>query len=755
MLNFNCECKYHKTIFVIKENEVVSLNEEKNPHISKYTDGVTYQAVNALIDTYFNTIKKTGIVKYLNGLDIKTLVKELRYLNNARDLLIGLKEKVYDRDSEVLLNFRSEVLKYFEDLFKQVKTKNFSYPEKAMLSELNVGFDDFNTWDTEAYYDPIKDKINSDLEGEYKETIKFNFEKFGFSKETMIKNYTSVYSNLVEDIKDFKILLKISGNDLVNWTEMKMKLRVKKETGNLPGHVFVKWAETYKEYLIKNGIAKKEVKKSTVKVSKEKLDKGKASQADLLRLFKTNVCGLIVVIEQLDLTSIQELLDSTLKCVVGKLVDNASEIVKRMSTLVSTKQEYKNLVKVCERFSKWSSVSWECLIKHQDYITINEMFNYGKAIGEYKADSKFFNKVLTRMPKEDRLKMSTSISHEYLKRMTPPELIENIPNITSQYVYTCEHVLKFYSDLPYSDIREAMLKNKDFLVECIKLIVKNQDKEAAKICLTKHKSSFGTKELITLCNLLSYSEKEEIIIQDIPQTYNPYNTSYNLDDSDLLGKVFNASELLTLLNKVLAYSSSKGTRDYVKGISESYLKLKGNIQEYNKVIMVYKENVACLEKFPISLKKHNEEVGNPLLENTTKLLLISCRCVDLFGEEKSYCNKNPAKIKKEFFSTLTRKEIDQVYPQGIDDTRITMYLAHVMTMSEVEELANINKNFFRYNLKWLSYGYLERFNNKEKFKECVGDLRKPENRKFAVALQEKIKSPAIDFIQSLSAELSA
>ena len=751
MFNFDCKVSTKKHTFEIVSLEILVDSNKDSQH-----DFTTHEA-NALVEVFYNTIKaKTNrAASYLNGLDLINLINELKYLTKARDLLIEIKKDAcgfgYSKTHE---DFSSEVNRFFSEILSKVENKKYSYPEQMVIGYFGGAFEnELESWGTDEYYDVKKDKIK--IEKEHEQVLAYDFTQFGLTNKEMIQKFDLIYKSLTREIKAFKAIIKLAGNEIVNWSNQKITRRARKNKIDIYGRD--SWISDYKEHLKKQGIKPDEKKMSATEKAKANLEKKNVSQEDLVRVFKQGSYGTLNdAIVKMSVETIQGLLISTLNCVVEKLnASTLTTLIARYCNVATTKVDYKQLSSFCNTHKAWPYVSWEYMIKSMDYVTIEDTLNFGNQIRSYEGNEQFFTKVLTKVSEDKRFSMNPSISYEYLKRMTQAELINIIPKFTKENC-TLENVVKLYSNIPYDKIRQSMLGNKDFLLASTDLIVAAKDLETSENCLMRKKTGcygngFDCDEKTKLFNILSYEKKLELVLKDMKKSglkakteksYYNYNSrddafTYNLEH------IFSISELLKVLKEVLNYSNHES--EYIDKICEIYKDKKCSTKNFNQVLLDTKIENLC--NFPI------DDNSVVLLSNDVKIRILES------GKEFSGPNSSRGhyygntEVNIDFFKTLSRQEVEKALGRDLLHNSGVFYLGSILNQEELVTLAERDNAFLRFNIEHLSYAYLKKFKGKAEFKKCVGDCRDRSNKAFAEQLIKKLDIPnSVDFILSLSEE---
>lgn len=736
MYNFDCKGKNIE----VKNNEII----EK--------DMVAIKDIKKLIDLFYEIIKRDtkDSKKYLNSLDHKTLFKEILYLTNAQETLLDLKGRVFDRyvTNGVFSAFECEVNRFFMDILRSISVDRFSYPEKAIIGEYTDGFNgEFSVYQMYSYYDPTNDQVLIEKERQdllafdftdyvpYLKKAERNYEELSNSKKLIEDlgektdtvyleihdNFNSIYNSTLKEIESFKRIINSAKEDIINWGIHKTSRFINKY--KLYGSYALRnWLETYKKHLIKNGIKLKEKRVTRSEKAEQKLQdkRCKVDQEDLIRVFKQGN-KVEEAIEKLNLDSLKSLMNSTLKCVSERMEKYLSKIIKRYCAISITEEDYKTIISFLGKFSGWQAVTWEFMVKNQDYITVDDMISFGStrtcswggegsSKEQYNAPKTFFDKVLTKIPKDKILSMNRGISYEYLKRMSPSQLLEILPSLNSNNV-NMENVVKLYVKVDYKSLKKVMVLNKDFLQHATSLIVVNKDKTLAKRCLKEDAChDYEGNNNAALLNLFSYDEKASFIFDDIKKAG---SRIYDITFEEALKKAFSTPELLSLLKGIRKLEKTESANMYVQHIFET-------INDRNLLSNTIKNN---LEGFPVT------DITIPLLSNEVKIALLKSGVVRL--EETDRTNST-------FFKTLKRSELQEVEGENLLESKYLLYIAHALTDEEKAIAADKDNAFLRFNLKELKMEYLKKYKDKEAFKACVGNRVYRENKYFARELANKL-----------------
>jgi len=242
---------------------------------------------------------------------------------------------------------------------KKLEWDKLSVPQRLTLGQVTNRPKDISSWDLEEYYNAVTDDTCK-LDAWHKEVTSFNYNKYGVNKKNTIECSLNSYKSILEKIKNFKIILKEAGNDLINWSDQKISLRFTKLGLKCKAYYISTYVSEYQEHLKKIGVKAVDPKVNTTKGKLEEIIKtDKATQDDYWRYYKqASSYEATTVLDKMDLEHLYLIIDSELKCVTKKLDrccwrgrnSDFQKIAKLLCEKSVTKQDYK-------RITKWAGIS--------------------------------------------------------------------------------------------------------------------------------------------------------------------------------------------------------------------------------------------------------------------------------------------------------------------------------------------------------------------------------------------------------------
>jgi len=749
MLNFDTTFVKGKKTIEVKNNIIVNLSFSEissslgNAFIRYYTENFIKPALTAKIET-----------------DFDLLIQDVKYISSALHLMLQIKEINCSYSNKSL-----EELKDWADYFKTSYLNKIdqalysSEPQSLILRYLLTGDNTYSTYEIASKYNPISDDA-SQLEKWYAELTNFNYKKYGINKEeilnlhntdSFVKGASQIYEAVQTKISNFKALIQEAGDDIINWSDTKITLRLKKKLGlQCRAWELNTYLRSYKEYLSEIGVEKKiQVDKNKLKKEKlkDKVLSRKATQEEYFKYFKQvsdyDASNIIPYIEKEYLFKI---IESPLKCVTSKLKSNWGNtltykaILTKLMMVSETRED-------AVRLTKWvggENLNLNFMENNFRYLSdedIIEFCEYNDFPETHAIKEEFFQKILEIIPKENIFCIKSSLTYQALLRLNTSEKIDFLKNITKyqvassvNYLYAC------FEDVPYQEIREYLLKNDLVLVNLIELAIKNKDHEVMLKAALSVSSYIKAPIRYRLFYSLPYEKQREVIREDTEGLFKDNIVHLS------------SKKRLEVLREIINFENHQRI---TRAVIDSF-KDREDIMEVNKIV----KSIQDPNNLPLDINVIEK------LDISTKVTLLN-RGIELLDAPTPYYSSTSGRVTsdilgKAYFSDFKREDVEKVC-KSITAYKFNKFIAHTMTREELEYCAdseirlwdkhtnifNLENSFLRYNLALFSYGYLKQFKNKSKFRVVVGDRRKSSNNSFGDILLQKLKvTNSLDFMFS-------
>ena len=769
MFNFDTTFTKGKHNFKIVNNEIVEGREN-----------LSATNANALIRHWVDNVIKPQLSKsnpskdYHTTKDFDSLVKEAQYLHESLSQVNHIKSLNCSYGNKDKENLEIEMRTLSNDFFDKIKVTDskFSYAEQLVIRSACEKSTDVSSHDLQSMYNPITND-DSELQEWWKELNDFDYEKYGYSKESLLSgkdSYSSSpkrsYGIVLETIERFQTILKEAGDDLVNWTDQKISLRFTKLGIKCKAYEISQYVSEYKDHLLKNGAKIAEVKASTSKSKlEEAVTKGKATSEEYFKYYKQATPNLASkVIPCLDIEHLYLLIDSDLKCITSKIFNedrrgkrqgftrDGLEIAHRLCDLAETEEDYKKII-------KWASpafVTLAFMMKHKAHANLTEVTEFCRVDGNIPRgvtiDESFYQTCLVKIPDDTRYHLNQALTYQYMVRMNEEEKASMLNVIAKgQANVNYEMLYSLYADVPYSLIKETILSNKKLLHRLSMKVVDEAD-HATMVLLAKEVGSvleFDKK--VALFKALTSEEKLEVL---------EHNAKENRKDFTGAIQHLTDEENLELLKRIIEDSRAS---DYVTEIFKHF-----HASKRNRANKVANKIVAAMENVD-ALPLNNFTMSSLIVDTKIELLRkqINLRNENDYSRGITYGGPHTLKkvsdgLGQTFFGDFKREDILKVYREDdLTSLEYAKFLGHLLTKEELEAcVVNevtywtkdtsdtvLQDSFLRRNLSFLSYGFLKRFKDKYQFRIIVGDRRNRLNSSFGEALLKKLNvSNSIDFM---------
>ena len=756
-LNFNIGFNYKESTIEIRDNNLYIDNNKIDIAQKLHSLLSNKILMNKIIDLYVEKLNKIPSL-YFKKLKFDSLVSEINYLLSAKTIILSLKE--LNSTGQKWRNSHrsksaSELLE--EKVNDLIRTKlkcgqgysstyyeKFSDPQRWTLYIVSSGHIgcQLDSWNFHDLVNPINSSVvKVRLKG--KEFLKFNFKKHGVDKKIIMKKVKEMEHTTIVKAENFKNFKEVAGNDILWWSSQMIIARCKKHniTNDFPNC----WIDAVKKDLKKKGIkvAPPALKTTSSHGAIEKYkNDGELTGEELITVFKNTSNGNAwEVVSKMDVDTCIALLDIDSKNVSEKLIDTSYNrkspqrsleiIVGKVASgptlsdleeIEARSYDFKSpFIKLVNYFYKneISLATWELLFRHVKELRADQYFSLVKDIRLNFTEmipDEFFDEILSKLDKKHWFTTNSSQSHAFLKRMN----IEELERILFMTEFNDDMAIDFnesailFKDVPYDIIKQFIKKNDQRWDYFIDRIVTANDKEYAReILLTKNHCNPSEKE-VKLYLMFSFSEKVELISE----------RSINCN----LKEIF-TGELEQLLEECIGNEKVTGYIDEIGEIKSGRLNdLIRNID--SPQLPLNSTLVAKLKK-----------------ESLLKILKQGCfheaskrNRYSFYGRGDDYGESSALALA---YSSLTPADYSDTFPgKPITEHRHRDYLAHLMTAEEIVECSKLSYNFLRRNLDRVPLAYLEKYKNREEFKELVGDRRKKFNNSFAVKLEDRLKEAA-------------
>jgi len=629
------------------------------------------------------------------------------------------------------------------NLLDKVKVDKFSTMENLILMNLTKknysnGYDSYYgySYSRLGHYDiPSFDPITEDMTDimeMHKKVNSFNYKKYGLNKEEVVEKYNDAHVEKLEKTTAFKVLKAHAGDEIIIWSAPKITRRLDK----LGFKSVNRWS--IQEYLNiwVNHLKKKGVKiyqnLSSVERSEMKYAKGNVDQEDLFRLFKRgSASSADGTIDQMNLSTLTELMDSELKCVAERasgrlqkimqrvmhLLEGGTKSIKFLKKLMRESKDnakiYRSIVTFLQRHDKMSLLTPGFFSTNSEFVTAEDIVSFINSCGSNKTlkiNDSFFENVLSKLPKKNQLTLHPDVNAQFIKRMSVEDKIKVLGRKDTK-IWTDDFEVLF-ADVPWESIK-TLIEGCSRRAWFMERMVKEQDFTILKDVL----STFSNQE-IKYFQHFSFQDKVDILF-----AINKKERSYHLEYNGKLDKIFNPTELEEFLKIILP-------KEKWVPFTDEILKIL-NKKRAREVILECPTPRLSLDK------GNNLKIIQENIDVTKRVL----KCNSLPEPKATYYHYIDPMV--EFLRGIkSRKYAEAIFGKDFKYTDYGMYLAHLLTEEEIIQAAT-NKDFFRENIEYLPDHFLKPYKTDEDlYKQTVGNRTYRENRDFHLRFQARLEKIA-------------
>lgn len=758
MLDFSCEYKSKQNTFQFDKN----LNLKVNGIKANYYD-IHYSAQEAkgLVETLRNAILVKNKVN-IDKLKFEEVIYCVKLIEKSKVMLCDIRlSNIFQYKSRN--KFKYEIIDSINNQFYSGETqwgssregKQLSVPQRFVIRELSNDnlFNYVSTWDFTDLYNCVKNdtsKINS----YYKELTSFPYGKYGADKKFTLIQITLKKEKALSIIKAFNFIKNQAGTDLVNWSPQKVTRRL--NNNGYASHGYYSISHWITEQIKANGKKEivKEKKLNSIQKIQEKIKKDiELTQAELICVFKNGYTDQFAwALNRMDYDSLKELMESNLKAVNKKLhpfnlsfqdkkTDNQMKNFSRRASNVfeGDKKEFRSLFEyVIAHESGLGNLTWDFLYKHKQWVPSKDIVEFAKinsCLPDDWADAIPNDLWTTHFSELDHrtiMNISNLVTKEFVRRLPNELKITILPILTKKRVnvlensmhfmlddyhqdwdfedslFNTEHFNGLYNNVEWEVIREAVLKDKNLMLEAIDLILTNEDKEIARKMLVQYSGSFYyDNKAHKLLNLFDLKNKTDIVLKATEIT-----KSFSNHYDDVIQKAFPKKEDLEYLFKEILKDNNHAYTNKIFSIFECK---KFNFETLNSELL----NCSCGLGFPI-----NEITVNHLTKEVR--LHLSKQFSNLSSDRRPDINEAYAK----FYKGFTKQDVLDTIGENFIHRTDNIYFLNVMTKEEKILACEKDSNFLRVHFKKMPYDYLRKYKDKTKLKDLVGDCRDRNNKYF-------------------------
>lgn len=701
-------------------------------------------------------LEKAGKKLDLSKLSFDERVKAITKIRKYRDLLVGIRTK--NLDSYYVRRGKSLHETETNRLDAHVRTQYFNTDyDKGLSIPQVIVLDEVSDHNASFWYDveeelagkylPIS-RSTAKMEEYYKELTSFPYEKY-LSKEKakeILNRLETKYNSVLKSIDSFITIADMAGNDLVNWSRVKITRRINDNKLHDSWHTR-NFLDELDKSLRKKGVVetKKEKKKSRAERLEEKLlNEETLTQEELLTLFK-QTDRVDSVLSLMEWETILEIMSSPLKVIATKLNGRNNwdrkgckrEVLKTACKIMpNSKKNFlliKGFVERMELLLEWNFIS-----KHLEYVSDSFLTYLTDKHSDMEFASKeVFERLLNEQPVTWILDTNKDLTKEYVSRLSIEDRISILPRLAGNFIKTKSNAASFiladnpwdtlesvrfnhsdfmelYKDVPWNEIRETVKEDRSLLKESLTLILENKDTELAKELLKQSPFGFdfNKEKAVELFNLMSEPERVDLIIQ-VKEESRASNSGYER----MVGKILLKEEsVISIFEKTLENYQSIFTK-----VVDLILKRKYDLSKFRKIIL----EAEHITTFTLN-------------KSTLQLLTKECK-LKLLKDHTNLVNESYSNFMGDFFKDLSKQEIVDSYGDAITRHPERLHLQHLMTEDEKILASKYDTKFFRTHVDKLPKSYLAKFHSKELFKQVVGDRRDPQNRNFGARLESLLE----------------
>lgn len=689
------------------------------------------------------------------------VVQDVKLVERFKDLICTTRSTHLNYESAS--KAKEELTSFANSLFygnryggKTDKIK-FSVPQKISLYSLSrkVLFSGVSSEDYLERYPSIS-KNRARLEEFHKNLIEFNYSDYGVSKKEVLAKIKDKYDTAINTINVYEAVCNEAGNDLVNWSQHKISRRLNKETVSISSWLLNRFINEMKESLLNKGAEivapkSKKIARGIELYKKHKLG-DELTQEEVMTVLK-QTDHTIEMINLMTLETIYEVMDSKLKVVANKLVSaygnrysmltGGSELINRAIEIAPITKENFQRIRTYSEIKCNQQLPWEYIYKNSDFINTDYVVSKIEKSSMPEVPSDFYDKHLAHLDNKDLLKQCYTVTKEFVRRLSEEDKIGLLPRLGNKYIHdTKDNSINFinhfdwwdyvkstrfdekdlydlYKDVSWEAIKPTVLELTSLRRNAVELAVLNKDKESALTILKESGKSLDVDKKFKLLSMFDNRARVKIVLESALAGQN-----YLIDTFQ---QSLEYSDLLSLFSGIIGKSDA----GFLDAILEYAKKQKMDISAFKNIILTCKE----LNTLPVSYTM------NKFLDNETKIHLLNVGCELAVHKSYSYHGQRTEglhPILNEFFSTLKRKELVEIFGENLVESPYRLYMCHAMTPNE-RGIASEDKLFLRVHVQQIPYTYLQKYQDKKLFKELVGDRRDRSNNNFALCLEHKFQ----------------
>ena len=738
MFNFDTKIVIGKRSWEIKDNTITPEEYGSN------------QNANVIIETVVNKIV-LQTMKYNLSASFEELLADKDYLVATTQMLLKIKsiysQTSWRRKTETAYDKTQEQLERLINNFEKLKiTTKFSKAQRIVL-DYNC-FTNYGTSYDIGYlfeiYNPIT-KDTTEIDNFFKEIEAFDFTKYAMNINEY--NFKEIYLTIgaMKKIEDF------AKEDLVNWGMAKITRHLNEKYPLFNHHHLRGMIRQIQEHLFSQGVKVREAKETKTKQLFNKLQKlsrensgvvnySEFTQEELITLYKnTTDSSLENILHAMSNDTVFQIMDADkLLCVSEKTNPyNYRKYNKALLPIMSaklsvelSKELYTKTLTYFE--TKKKTPEFLFYVENEKHVTMEDFSKYlaqnqsGSPKFTGACPESFYNKILKKISCSTRYSYTSEITGNYIVRMTKVEKEEMLLKIATQYnQYTeSQHIhieddliVTMFKEVSYTTIQEAFKLNPELLRFFKDQIVENKYLVNVELYI-KHINT-----TVELLNMFDAKNKKRILLEGV-EGYCGYGkfgtTSYGVD----FKLIFNTPERIDFIIASIEQNKQEYYADELGRVT------KGQLEQ------IFNSLGDTGANFPISFSL-KYSFSNTIKKNILKKLNVK---QDSWGHQDL--------TKQDFFKTLTREDLMEVYGDSFVDTRHRKYLCHAMTEQEVIDLCLRDKDFLRYNIETVPISAIWKYRDETLRKQLIGDRRDPENRAVSRKLVDRLNKcgNAIDFI---------
>jgi hypothetical protein len=753
-----CEYKTKNSTLGILNGEV-----HVNGKVLENIYSLNVRETNGLIKEYNDKMDKDNTSHIA---DMKDLCKRIINLNLDLELLVRLK-RVHCSTYKTIEDFEIKTTQMIKDKMVALRPLTLSIVEEAILDNISEGLLQSSLSEHEILdkYSVVKDNLSGidALEQEFKN---YDYASLEVDGEVILHKAMNTINSVKEVINNFREIKSEAGNDIVNWSSHKITRRL-----NDRGFKGNRWQvasliQDHCKNLMAKGISKdntpKKISKSQKIIDKISNSEPKEiTQEEWFTLLKNsnNYKDIEKAISNMTSETLIQVLESPLKGIQnkfehrvgGKFNSNFRSNVTYLAHALNHKLSQNISVDKLNLATSFitskecfESVNWDFIVKFCDKISNKFVLNFitkcpDKIVNGSSGElillpENVFEKHLKEISITNRFRINKAVTYENLMRLDADSKIEWLPKLSEIDTKIDRKMInQVYISLDWSKVREKILSEPKLCGLFVDITSYNKDKEVVIKSLDNLSFNISNwSNLLGAFDNFPSDERINVLLDNI-------NSRLSVDD---IYTIFGSKNSIYVLDKLL----QRGAKFYevVKSLVNHMVNQK---HETEKVMELLLENVNNLgskidfnsmvyESMSLDLKKQ-------ILKSNTKLSTDGGYYRNNLGIS---LNDNT----RTFFENMNREDLIECLGKDYMFGNYRLYVGHTLTREELQELSDRDNSFLRINLERLNYGYLKKFEDKEKFKRVVGDQRDRDNKFFANKLLNKLQvTNTVNFLANL------